>query len=127
MQRQLYCPKFFFTGWGKIQHPGNMHHTLQQAMMPVISKSDCSALNTKSSGISVSIFTCYTFINNLNFIKVCMGFSEPVIARGGDSLSISISSGVKPGNEIPRRGTNTQNYFKKSVAVVGFIFDDTVA
>ena len=29
------------TGWGKIRHPGNSHHTLQQAKISPVSESDC--------------------------------------------------------------------------------------
>ena len=28
-------------GWGSIQHPGSSHHTLQQAMLPVVSYTNC--------------------------------------------------------------------------------------
>ena len=28
-------------GWGSIQHPGPSHHTLQQAMLPVVSYTNC--------------------------------------------------------------------------------------
>ena len=28
-------------GWGSIQHPGPSHHTLQQAMLPVVSHTNC--------------------------------------------------------------------------------------
>ena len=42
------CVFFFFfnvllfvAGWGKIRHPGNSHHTLQQAKISPVSESDC--------------------------------------------------------------------------------------
>eukprot|EP00112_Aurelia_sp_Birch-Aquarium-sp1_P011049 Seg2332.1 transcript_id=Seg2332.1/GoldUCD/mRNA.D3Y31 product="Chymotrypsin-like elastase family member 2A" protein_id=Seg2332.1/GoldUCD/D3Y31 len=31
----------YLSGWGSIQHPGSSHHTLQQAMLPVVSYSNC--------------------------------------------------------------------------------------
>ncbi|XP_065067993.1 uncharacterized protein LOC135693432 isoform X3 [Rhopilema esculentum] len=46
--------KCFITGWGKIKHPGRMHHTLQQGKMPVVSNDKCSSLNTKNLGIKIT-------------------------------------------------------------------------
>lgn len=31
----------YLSGWGSIQHPGPSHHTLQQAMLPVVSHTNC--------------------------------------------------------------------------------------
>ena len=52
----------FFSGWGKIRHPGSMHNILQQAKMPVVSKQTCTDLNTKKVGVKVSIKFSETFI-----------------------------------------------------------------
>jgi len=35
----------YITGWGKIKHPGNMHHTLQQGRLAIPSKDTCNAKN----------------------------------------------------------------------------------
>ncbi|KAJ7370922.1 Chymotrypsin-like elastase member 3B [Desmophyllum pertusum] len=35
----------YITGWGKIRHPGNSHHTLQQAKISPVSESDCKRKN----------------------------------------------------------------------------------
>jgi secreted trypsin-like serine protease len=35
----------YITGWGKIQHPGNMHDVLQQAKMPIVANDVCEAKN----------------------------------------------------------------------------------
>ena len=42
------------TGWGKIQHPGTMHHLLQQGKLPVVSEQACTNLNSVASGLQVS-------------------------------------------------------------------------
>jgi len=44
----------YITGWGKIQHPGNMHHTLQQGKIPVVSNSACANLNTRNFRIKIT-------------------------------------------------------------------------
>jgi len=31
----------YLSGWGSIQHPGPSHHTLQQAMLPVVKEKNC--------------------------------------------------------------------------------------
>jgi len=36
----------YITGWGKIKHPGSVHHTLQQASLKVVSQSECARKNT---------------------------------------------------------------------------------
>jgi len=41
------------TGWGKIRHPGQMYHLLQQVNLPVVSNYVCNALNWRSIGIQV--------------------------------------------------------------------------
>jgi len=41
------------TGWGKIQHPGQMFHVLQQVNLPVVSNSVCNMKNWPSIGIQV--------------------------------------------------------------------------
>jgi secreted trypsin-like serine protease len=41
------------TGWGKIQHPGQMFHLLQQVNLPVQSNRVCDAKNYRSIGIHV--------------------------------------------------------------------------
>jgi len=41
------------TGWGKIRHPGQMTHVLQQVNLPVVSNSECDALNWRSIHIHV--------------------------------------------------------------------------
>merc|ERR1711872_753554 len=44
----------YITGWGKIKHPGNMHHTLQQGKMSVVSKAACTNLNTRKLGLRIT-------------------------------------------------------------------------
>jgi len=41
------------TGWGKIQHPGQMYHVLQQVNLPVVSNFVCNAKNYPSIGIQI--------------------------------------------------------------------------
>lgn len=43
----------YITGWGKIAHPGKMHHTLQQAKITVVSNAVCHALNYKNLNLAV--------------------------------------------------------------------------
>ncbi|XP_068745607.1 MAM and LDL-receptor class A domain-containing protein 1-like isoform X1 [Montipora capricornis] len=43
--------KCFITGWGKIEHPGSSHHTLQQAMMPPIDQAECRRKIQATGGI----------------------------------------------------------------------------
>eukprot|EP00795_Rhopilema_esculentum_P002581 gene2581-774_t len=52
-------------GWGSIQHPGPSHHTLQQAMLPVVSNTNCFNRNS----------------------VICAGYgkSSPINACRGDS------------------------------------------
>eukprot|EP00112_Aurelia_sp_Birch-Aquarium-sp1_P007983 Seg1871.3 transcript_id=Seg1871.3/GoldUCD/mRNA.D3Y31 product="Transmembrane protease serine 9" protein_id=Seg1871.3/GoldUCD/D3Y31 len=44
----------YITGFGKVRHPGNMHHTLQQAPLKVVSQQECTRLNTGSTGLAIS-------------------------------------------------------------------------
>jgi len=44
----------YITGWGKIRHPGNMHPTLQQGKLPVVSNAACTKLNTRNLGIPIT-------------------------------------------------------------------------
>jgi len=44
----------YLTGWGKTSSRGQMHSTLQQAKMPVVSQSTCEALNYRSLRIHVT-------------------------------------------------------------------------
>ncbi|XP_065058659.1 chymotrypsin-C-like [Rhopilema esculentum] len=55
----------YLSGWGSIQHPGPSHHTLQQAMLPVVSNTNCFNRNS----------------------VICAGYgkSSPINACRGDS------------------------------------------
>jgi len=44
----------YITGWGKIQHPGNMHTMLQQAVMPAVSNDVCDKKNYRGIGLHVT-------------------------------------------------------------------------
>lgn len=41
-------------GWGKIKHPGNMHHTLQFAHLRIQGNADCYNHNTRNMGITIT-------------------------------------------------------------------------
>jgi len=43
----------YITGWGKIHHPGQMYHLLQQAVLKVPSNQVCDAKNWRGIGIHV--------------------------------------------------------------------------
>ena len=45
----------FRLGWGKVRHPGNGYHILQQAKMPVVSNEVCHRKNFPRIRIPVSI------------------------------------------------------------------------
>ena len=45
-EHSIYAP----PGWGKIKHPGNAHHTLQQAQMPPVPKDVCAKKLAASPG-----------------------------------------------------------------------------
>jgi len=46
---------FIFLGWGKINPWDDMHHNLQQAMIPIVENSKCDKLNVNTTNIPVSI------------------------------------------------------------------------
>merc|ERR1712212_240184 len=41
------------TGWGKVRHPGQMYHVLQQANLPVPTNQECDAYNYRTIGLHV--------------------------------------------------------------------------
>ena len=43
----------YITGWGKIEHPGDMHHTLQQGVMRVIDSKVCDEKNFRVTQIKI--------------------------------------------------------------------------
>eukprot|EP00794_Sanderia_malayensis_P018883 gene18883-20784_t len=49
----------YITGFGKVKHPGNMHHTLQQARIKVRSQADCQAVNGNRYGVKVATRTMH--------------------------------------------------------------------
>jgi len=44
----------YITGWGKINHPGQMHSKLQQAKLPVVSNGVCERKNYQYTGIKIT-------------------------------------------------------------------------
>lgn len=46
--------KCYITGWGKINHPGSMHHYLQQAAMPIVSNKVCDKKNFATIRVHVT-------------------------------------------------------------------------
>jgi len=44
----------YITGWGKVQHPGSMFPKLQQAVLPVVSNTDCEKKNFKRIPIPIT-------------------------------------------------------------------------
>lgn len=65
----------YITGWGKIQHPGSMHHVLQQGRMPIVDRDVCHRVNLAAIKIPVT--------SNM----ICGGFGSQSRLRGchGDS------------------------------------------
>jgi len=71
--------KCYISGWGKIQHPGNGHPQLQQAIMPPVDSKVCEIKNQKVGGFLAGV--------NITAGMVCAGEGgiNPISGCHGDS------------------------------------------
>lgn len=67
--------KCYITGWGKIHAWDDMHHKLQQAMLPVVENSKCEMLNGNTTNIPVTS----------NMVCAGLGPNNPTGGCHGDS------------------------------------------
>jgi secreted trypsin-like serine protease len=106
----------YITGWGKIHHPGYMHHILQQGKLPVVTNKVCNAKNWPSIGIKVTEAMICGGDGGKSRLSGCHGDSGgPFVCnvKGKWEIHGAVSHG--PGNCDSRRGYSVfarVNYFK---------------